>query len=76
MTEEDKASRASRAACSRCPLEHGCGDAEVCRVMCMSDEEIVATTPNAEAVAAEMRGVIREALERHAAKARRLAGQR
>ena len=55
----------SRAACSVCPMEHGCGNAEVCRIMCMSDEEIIATTPDAERIAAEMRELVRETLERY-----------
>jgi hypothetical protein len=57
---------APSAACSHCPTEDGCGSFEVCRIMRMSDEEIIATTPNADAVAAEMRAVLAEALERHA----------
>lgn len=51
-------------ACPQCPIEDGCGDDEVCRIMCMTDDEIIATTPDAEAVAAEMRALIAEALAR------------
>jgi hypothetical protein len=66
---------APSAACSRCPLEHGCGDFEVCRIMSMSDEEIIATTPDAERVAEEMRQVLLDALDRRAEPAPSAAGE-
>lgn len=57
-----KAAAEFSGACSHCPSEEGCGSFEVCRIMSMSDEEIIATTPDAEAVAAEMRAIVAAAL--------------
>ncbi len=58
-------SAAPSAACNHCPLEDGCGDFEVCRIMSMSDDEILASSADPDAEVAELREVLRQALAEH-----------
>jgi hypothetical protein len=43
-------------------MELGCGSFEVCRIMSMTNDEIIASTPDAERVAEEMRAILLDAI--------------